>query len=47
MNWVNISFPQLPSPVGPSPPPIREPKDPPENPDMPVREPDPDDPHDV
>ena len=28
----------------PAPPPIQEPRDPPENPDVPVREPDPEDP---
>lgn len=31
-------------PSEPAPPPIQEPHDPPENPDVPVREPDPDDP---
>jgi hypothetical protein len=31
-------------PSEPAPPPIQEPLDPPENPDVPVREPDPDDP---
>jgi len=31
-------------PSEPAPPPIQEPPDPPENPDVPVREPDPDDP---
>jgi len=31
-------------PSEPAPPPIQEPVDPPENPDMPVREPDPEDP---
>jgi hypothetical protein len=47
MHWINMSFHQLRTPVEPSPPSIREPKDPPENPDMPVREPDPEDPHDM
>ena len=31
-------------PSEPAPPPIQEPHDPPENPDVPVREPDPEDP---
>jgi hypothetical protein len=31
-------------PSEPSPPPIQDPIDPPENPDVPVREPDPEDP---
>jgi len=31
-------------PSEPAPPPIQDPIDPPENPDMPVREPDPEDP---
>jgi len=31
-------------PSEPAPPPIQEPPDPPENPDVPVREPDPEDP---
>jgi hypothetical protein len=31
-------------PAGPEPFPVQEPPDPPENPDMPVREPDPEDP---
>jgi hypothetical protein len=35
---------QLRIPGGPEPFPIQEPPDPPENPDMPVREPDPEDP---
>jgi hypothetical protein len=47
MHWINMLFHQLRTPVEPSPPPIRKPKDPPENPDMPVREPDPEDPHDM
>jgi len=32
-------------PPNPSPTPIQEPPDPPENPDVPVREPDPDEPN--
>jgi hypothetical protein len=32
------------APSEPSPPPIHDPVDPPENPDVPVREPDPEDP---
>jgi len=32
------------TPAEPSPPPIKEPTDPPENPDAPVREPDPEEP---
>jgi len=32
------------APAEPSPPPIQDPIDPPENPDVPVREPDPEDP---
>ena len=35
---------RLRTPAGPEPLPIQEPPDPPENPDMPVREPDPEDP---
>ena len=32
------------TPAEPAPPPVREPIDPPENPDVPIREPDPEDP---
>jgi len=32
------------TPAEPAPPPIKEPLDPPENPDAPIREPDPEDP---
>lgn len=31
----------------PNPPPIKEPDDPPENPDVPIREPDPDEPNQI
>jgi hypothetical protein len=35
------------NPAEPLPPPIREPIEPPENPDVPVREPDPEDPNEI
>jgi hypothetical protein len=35
------------NPAEPSPPPVKEPIDPPENPDMPIREPDPEDPNEI
>jgi hypothetical protein len=35
------------TPAEPSPPPIQDPTDPPENPDVPVREPEPDDPNQI
>jgi hypothetical protein len=35
------------APAEPSPPPIQDPIDPPENPDVPVREPEPDDPNQI
>ena len=35
------------TPAEPAPPPIQEPTDPPENPDVPVREPDPDEPNQI
>lgn len=35
------------SPAEPALPPVREPSDPPENPDVPIREPDPDEPGDI
>jgi hypothetical protein len=47
MHWVNLSFPQFRSPAEPAPPPVREPDDSPEHPDIPVQEPDPDDTHDI
>src|SRR4029077_8664863 len=47
MRWVNISFEKRRLPAEPSPSPVREPVNPPENPDMPVRKPNPDDPHDM
>jgi hypothetical protein len=34
-------------PSEPAPPPIREPIDPPENPDVPIREPDPEEPNEI
>jgi hypothetical protein len=34
-------------PGEPSPPPIQEPTEPPEHPDIPVREPEPDEPNDI
>jgi len=34
-------------PADPSPPPIKDPPDPPENPDVPVREPDPEEPNEI
>lgn len=40
---VSLSY-QFRFPSEPAPPPIQEPLDPPENPDVPVREPDPEDP---
>jgi hypothetical protein len=48
LNSVRLILPQLEYalriPAEPSPPPIQDPIDPPENPDVPVREPEPDDP---
>jgi len=44
MRWVNISFEKRRLPAEPSPSPVREPVNPPENPEMPVRKPNPDDP---
>ena len=38
---------KLRNPAEPSPPPVKEPVDPPENPDMPIREPDPEDPNSI
>lgn len=35
------------TPTEPAPPPVREPIDPPEKPDVPVREPDPEDPRQI
>jgi hypothetical protein len=35
------------TPAEPAPPPIKEPVDPPENPDAPVREPDPEEPAEI
>ncbi len=45
MNWFNISFENLRAPMESSFPPVREPEDPPENPDVPIREPDPEEPN--
>ena len=39
-----LTLPEFRIPSEPAPPPIQEPPDPPENPDVPVREPDPEDP---
>jgi hypothetical protein len=35
------------TPAEPSPPPIQDPTDPPENPDVPIREPEPDEPNQI
>ena len=38
---------KLRNPAEPAPPPVKEPIDPRENPDMPIREPDPEDPNSI
>jgi len=47
MQLNNVPVAECRIPSEPAPPPIREPIDPPENPDMPVREPDPEEPNDI
>lgn len=44
---LNSGFCDLRTPAEPMPPPIKEPTEPPENPDAPVREPDPEEPEHI
>jgi hypothetical protein len=45
--YMAVPNPAFRTPAQPAPPPIKEPIDPPENPDVPVREPDPEDPGEI